>query len=136
MNDAALCGDAGRPTKRPAVRWLELAAGILLTFVASGNVAIAGEVSGNDLLDWCKKPVPMGAMCVGYIVGASDANLDFFNALGAEHLFCIPNGVTREQTRDVVVKYLNAHPERRHFSASSQVPQALEEAFPCTPRKR
>jgi hypothetical protein len=44
---------------------------------------------------------------------------------------CLPVNSSLEQSRDVVVRFLRAHPELRHLVAVSLVARALAEAFPC-----
>jgi hypothetical protein len=45
--------------------------------------------------------------------------------------FCPPKGVTRNQTTAVVLKYLEAHPERLHMDFKMLASEALHEAWPC-----
>jgi len=42
-----------------------------------------------------------------------------------------PKAVSAGQVEDIVVNYLNKHPEKRHFDVSGLVLDALSEAFPC-----
>jgi Rap1a immunity proteins len=49
-------------------------------------------------------------------------------------LSCEPPGVTAGQVKDVVVRYLEKHPESRHAVGASLVLAALYEAFPCSNR--
>jgi hypothetical protein len=44
---------------------------------------------------------------------------------------CIPSEATLAQVRDVVIRYLQEHPEERHYAASSLSLRALVLAFPC-----
>lgn len=44
---------------------------------------------------------------------------------------CIPKAVKSEQVRDVVIKFLDDHPELRHYAASGLVAEAISKAFPC-----
>ena len=46
---------------------------------------------------------------------------------------CVPGESTKGQLADVVIKYLEQNPERRHLEAGSLVPEALNRAFPCKP---
>ena len=66
---------------------------------------------------------------MGYVEGvadtlAADEYLTGWNA-------CLVGGLTDVQLRDVVVKFLEGHPEERHFAAAALVAQALAKAFPC-----
>jgi Rap1a immunity proteins len=60
----------------------------------------------------------------GYVAGVADS----YEVLG---VVCVPSKVTLGQLQDVVLKYLDAHPEGRHNIAASLVLKALTEAFPC-----
>lgn len=46
---------------------------------------------------------------------------------------CPGKGVTEEQITDVVIKYLDNHPENRQLPAPFLIGKALNEAFPCNP---
>jgi len=65
---------------------------------------------------------------MAYIVGIADALegnvIDGWRA-------CIPQSVTQGQAKDVALKWLRAHPEKRHFAAAGLVAYALSDAFPC-----
>jgi Rap1a immunity proteins len=79
-----------------------------------------------------------GAHCLGYVTGIVD---DHFNcqineasstaALDPTKHFCLPDGVTPNQTVRVVVKWLGDHPARLHEGAIGLVIDALKENFPC-----
>jgi len=58
----------------------------------------------------------------GYIIGIFD--------LGDNLFWEGPLNVTAGQVRDVAIKYLREHPERRHEPASSLLIEAFQEAFP------
>jgi hypothetical protein len=87
--------------------------------------------SGNTLLAKCVGPPEMQLICAGYTAGIYDMInlLETTNALAKLH--CFPSGVTRLQIHDVVVHYLQDHPERRHAGAAGLVRDALQEAWPC-----
>jgi hypothetical protein len=44
---------------------------------------------------------------------------------------CPGEGVTQEQIADVVIKWLDKHPEKRNLPAPYLIMKALNEAFPC-----
>jgi len=81
-----------------------------------------GFVTGDDLSSKCSINSPM---CIGYITGVSDI-------MSTNGDICLPNDATIQQIVDTVAKYLSDHPERRHYSASSQSGIALMQAFPCS----
>ena len=45
-------------------------------------------------------------------------------------LGCMPDNISIEQLRWIVIKYLREHPERLHLSFSQLVAEALRQAFP------
>jgi hypothetical protein len=89
-------------------------------------------LSGNDLWSHCSgKSVFDAGLCTGYVAGIADA-------LGAGSAIfgnwaCLPEGVNGEQAQDVVMRYLEQHPETRYYSAAILVAEALAQAFPCKP---
>jgi Ssp1 endopeptidase immunity protein Rap1a len=85
-----------------------------------------GFLNGNDLYDWCVKPLaPPGTACADCVAGAADV-------LAYDGKFCPLVGVSPEQVVDVVRQYLTAFPERRHYAAASLVADALAAKFPCS----
>ncbi len=84
--------------------------------------------SGNKLLGECSQGYSLAA-CLGYIMGIADVlsrnnPVNGFNA-------CIPDRVQVSQLRDIVVRFLIAHPADRQRGASGLVAGALEDAYPC-----
>ncbi len=79
-----------------------------------------------------------GAHCLGCVTGVADEhfNCQTSEASSAAPLdptkhFCLPDGVTPNQTVRVVVKWLEDHPAQLHESAVELVLGALKENFPC-----
>lgn len=79
-----------------------------------------------------------GAHCLGYVTGVVDDHLNCQTneasstaALDPTKHFCLPDGVTPNQTVRVVVKWLEDHPARLHESAVELVLGALKDNFPC-----
>ncbi len=92
--------------------------------------------TGNELKTSCADlEVSDGSfnngVCLGYVVGVVEMHKTVTEALHAKGMFCMPSGVTQGQSALVVKKYLGAHPELLHFTASSLALAALQEAFPC-----
>lgn len=102
--------------------------GRLATFVvlactsAASAQNITGYLHGNDLYDSCSEK---SVHSTGYVEGVVDA--DIFQALG----YCIPVGARADQIRDVVCRYLEAHPESRQEQAPKLIRKAFTEAWPC-----
>ena len=98
------------------------------------------EFSGNHLLDECQPNLPRGNpeydwrrhRCMAYITGVSDGLAEMTRGTGGiVRAPCIPEGVTRGQALDIVVRYLDSQPEERHTGAGTVVAKALYSAFPC-----
>jgi hypothetical protein len=105
----------------------------------------ATAMDGNEMLSKCKaawtEPVSStsfqeydGAYCMGYIDAVVDVEATWKDVEApsskAVH-FCMPTGVTSDQSRKVVKKYLEQHPEKLHWKADRLITLALIEAFPC-----
>jgi len=109
-----------------------IAALILLALGASlpcPAVAQEDQTSGNYWLHECKKDPKQLAetsgtfqygWCFGVVYG-----------LSLHPQICVPTQVPVVQEMDVVLKYLDAHPETRHKSFRLLALEALKEAFPC-----
>lgn len=126
-------------------------------FVAAWPSVSNTQTTGNALKEWCEDPEEVfQALCAVYIegvrggleYGAISTYLDFISrivfelseqtysevkALRTSDLLgiCQPAGVTGDQIIDVVKKFLEENPERRHEDASALVYSALFDAFPC-----
>ena len=96
----------------------------LLGVLASPRPASAQ--TGNELLKIC--PANDKSSCRMYINGWIDG---IIVPKSLTKLICIPDGVTNGQMTDVFVKYLRAHPEKRHKIASILAWEATQKAFPC-----
>jgi len=64
-----------------------------------------------------------GGRCIGFIEGL------VYGVEGED--FCQPKGVTIAQGVAVVVKYIEARPERMHEDFGKLALEALEQAWPC-----
>jgi hypothetical protein len=91
-------------------------------------------MTGKDLLAYCTDASKSG-ICAAYIAGVSDAISagQGAGALPRRGKGCpsLPVGARTEQAVDVVVRWLQAHPEVRHLGAAGLVWGALSEAWPC-----
>lgn len=75
-------------------------------------------------------------MCLGYITGAADGWTDAGEAATPPHpMFCPPPNVSTGDLRDVVLTYMQGHPERGKEAASFIVLSSLNEHFPCAETK-
>lgn len=113
----------------PKVRGLR-GLSLLIALLVMSSPSNAGFDTGNQLWDACqnREDAMNTVRCVGYVRGAVDA-LTF--AASTSDLFCLRNGVTAGQVRDVVVNHLAQHPQDRDRGATILVLNALVDAFPC-----
>jgi hypothetical protein len=119
-----------------------LAVAIVMSLFAAGQ-ANAQSRAGADLQKQCKQEVRVsfaaGGLCRGYIRGLIDAQSVFASDVkhppSWELVSCIAPDVTNAQTIEVVVKFLDNHPELLHQPAAVLVMQSLHEAFPCPVEK-
>jgi hypothetical protein len=107
---------------------------LAFAFCLFGSAAAsAGFQDGNTLYTNCKDEKNSNSvlLCYGYIMGVADMTA-FEDAVQKKCVwFALPNGVNPTQLRDVVLKYLVANPEIRHYDASFLVRDALTGGFPC-----
>jgi Rap1a immunity proteins len=117
------------PARRSWWPWRRLALAVVLLAGYGPSLCSAAEAggTGNELLSDCLVPdkgLFFYGYCLGFVVGVGNSS----NSSGGN---CPPKGVTRDQAKDVVVRYLQAHPEIRHYPATVLTQTALAEAFPC-----
>ena len=88
--------------------------------------AFAAFDSGNALLESCDNATDAWKQshCLAYIAGVSDV-------LDGMHITCTGGHVSLDEVKDVVVKYLREHPEKRNSDADDSTSIALTSAFPC-----
>ena len=85
------------------------------------------KVDGNKLLSLCTGSKT--EQCDIYLSGVADAE----GGAGKDKaVACIPDAVTGTQLREVVVKYLKAHPGDRQMKAGHLALRAYAEAFACS----
>ena len=108
-----------------------LLAVMVLVVVPYVPVTKAGFVNGNTLLTRCRNETDVydQAYCLAYIVAITDT-LWGENAVQG-YRACPLGSLVQGRALDIVVSWLEAHPQHRHFSANGLVAAALSEAFPC-----
>ena len=114
-------------------KWLKVFSGLLLTlFLISGVQASSSDAffRANQLYSLCNSEVKFdNAFCEGYIIGVNDSV--FSGHLNNAIQVCYPEGVTIEQLRLVLVKYMETVPEKLHFVAEGIVAEGLAAVFQC-----
>ena len=87
--------------------------------VAGANAHAQGFFDDGDTLNYtCREE--KGSFARGACLGTVSGALDMMRALG---YVCKLEGVTREQAKDAVLKYLADHPERRKWQRCSRSSQ-------------
>jgi hypothetical protein len=92
--------------------------------------------TGNQLYDLCQtyktdKLDSPGFGCFMYISGATQTLLLNDDSETTMLSPCPGGGVTDQQIADVVVKWMDDHPEKRDRPAPWIIMRALNDAFPC-----
>ena len=71
-------------------------------------------------------------LCMGYISGMIDSAQVIFALKPESKMFCSPaEGMSGDQKRRIVVKYIQQNPEQMHKTARASVLASFIEAFPC-----
>jgi hypothetical protein len=106
----------------------------LLCSLAVPAFAEPDNNSGNYMLPHCRiliqdqsKIGPMSGLCAGIIETLGWAG----GLLREEDRFCSPPISTKGQHREVVLRYLENHPERLHLPFKRLALDALRKAWPC-----
>ena len=82
----------------------------------------AQALTGNELRRYTGGGHFERGVSHGYIEGVFDAR---------QGAFCPPPGITKGQAVDIVVNYLNGHPEILHHRADQIVVRAFRAVWPC-----
>ncbi len=100
---------------------------VLVSTAASAQGKTAA--TGNQMMGLCHSAEAFGqGLCVGFAMAVAGlASWLPYDAPAA----CFMETVTLGQLRDIMVKYLDDHPEELHYSATSLAAKAFAKAFPC-----
>jgi hypothetical protein len=121
-----------------------LTAGLLISLLLCGT-SKAQLLTGEQLQTKCstikrdiedKTSTWTDGFCLGYISGILDSQSlwDYLVHVGKDYPqthYCLPDEATNSQVVQVVLKFLNDHPERLHEPANTLILEALHNAFPC-----
>lgn len=94
--------------------------------VAVQATFVTGQELQAGLRDWEATTMrnPAAAFAAfGYVVGASDAS--------DEVAWCSPPNISRGQIAKIVLKFLDANPDKLHFAGDGLVNMALKSVWPC-----
>jgi hypothetical protein len=108
---------------------------LLLALTMPASAEDMDIVSANSLLPGCKGYLNRESTPTTTINGASKAGACAGFVLGVgwagSSIVCLPQGVTPSQMVAVVVKYIEARPERMHEQFGKLALEALTAAWPC-----
>lgn len=84
-------------------------------------------LSGNQLHEWCASPhTPLRTVAMAYITGVIQHELR-----QPKPMVCLPSGVTGQQLRDTVCKWIAESPETRHLAAPDLVEASVFTVWAC-----
>ncbi len=114
---------------------------VVIFFAAAMLASPAQAVDGNELYKWGRawkqsdtQTSRDAGSFIGYVNGFIDLHTDLSDPeirMIKAPFFCMPPNVQLGQALDAVIRYLEAHPEKRKFTGSSLVAAALWQAYPC-----
>ncbi|WP_147377680.1 Rap1a/Tai family immunity protein [Mesorhizobium waimense] len=75
------------------------------------------------------------AECYGFVVGVLD-HFGIMNSIGVSEVenigpFCLTDSVNANDVTEVVARFLDQHPEKRHLAGYLLTRQALTDGYPC-----
>ena len=89
----------------------------------SASFSRGNYFNGIDMLAFASSDDPAErGLFMGYVSGVIDANTE---------ILCVPPDVSLQQVADITKKYLEQHPEIRHYAGRGFVILSISEAFPC-----
>jgi hypothetical protein len=93
-------------------------------------IGCSAQTSADKLLTLCTDESNIG--CLGYLVGFMDGIEVQSSIRQSPKIYCSPeDGISTEQVRRIVIKFMKEHPKELHGSARTLVLLALKDAFPC-----
>lgn len=111
---------------------MRIVAALALALGASCPSYAADAASGNWWLKTCTSTKEYNDnYCIGLVFGMNQIN-EFQRNFGDGRHYCLPDGVTMQQLRLVLVKYLQENPQVLHYSIGTLFMLAANKQFPCT----
>lgn len=103
--------------------------GLVIGWLMVCGTVEAASLTGNKLLQMCASPSgSVGDIACDHFIEGFAAGVDY---LAGDKVICFPNGVTVNQGRLVVEKFMRENPEKLHTQAALLVGAAFRRAFPC-----
>ena len=95
--------------------------------LAGGSNGRIAYMTGNNFLAQCRNS---RASCEIYVQGVNDGLFAAIVGTSRDLPYCIPEGSTISQVTDVVLNFMDRHPEDRHLLAPTIIANALQMAWP------
>ena len=116
-----------------------LACTVLTLICFPPELSHSAALNGDQLLKMLKNEAESGieanvnrARAMGYVQGIQEAYLVMSTRDPNLKIYCLPaEGISNAQARDVVVRWLEAHPKRLSEPAMLLVFHALADAYSC-----
>lgn len=104
---------------------------LALSLMASGPDPNAVSMVAGELSSFCSSDdKELRLMCGGYVGAISDIMVGMGVASG-KALFCMPPGLSVDKERQIVIAYVESHPELGTQNAAMVVQQALATELAC-----
>jgi Rap1a immunity proteins len=112
-----------------------LFAALSSTSAAADDFSVQQYLSGAFILDACKEvsgtSTTVRGVCIGEIQMLYMLAVAGGGYLGEASRFCPPNGVTIDQARTIVIRYIEDHPEGVQTPFVYLAIKGLRRAWPC-----
>ncbi|MDH3871053.1 MAG: Rap1a/Tai family immunity protein [Gammaproteobacteria bacterium] len=96
---------------------------LMLAIPIQASLSAGNYFNGIDMYAFATSDDPVKeALFMGYVSGVLDANTE---------ILCVPAEVTLQQAAGITMKYLEQHPDIRHYAGRGFVILSITEAFPC-----
>lgn len=113
-----------------------MVAAVTTTLMGQGAVAQDGRFdiwTGNGFLQTCRDQINVeNAFRIGMCFGYLDGWLSRDAASMEDRSVCRPKNVPNRQLMDIILKYLENNPEKRHLMIDYAIHGSLSQAFPCS----
>ena len=100
----------------------------MVSLILISAFQLVNAQDGNSFKNIITSNNPTGkALGNGYLIGFIQ---------GQPNTLCVPQTASQEQIVNVVLKYFENHPETLHHHQASLIFNALNEAWPCSSKKK
>jgi hypothetical protein len=113
-----------------AMQWQRT--GLIVSLVIASSApasAVESFHTGSEALELCKKD---DSWCIGLVAGFAEAMLLGNRTGGGRREICFGDQVDTIKMRDIVVTFLEDHPESGSLPVAESLQSAMVGAYPCT----